>query len=161
MSAPRPKTKAVPPYAFRPMELCDLAAVVEIERLSSTNPWPRDAFRHEVEASTVSHPRVAVASGKSSELAGFCVYWIVLDELSVQNVAVHPRHRGRGLGRKLVASALEEGRARGARVALLEVRRGNVPARRLYEALGLEPCGERRDYYSRPREDAVLYRKTL
>ena len=148
-------------YAVRPMELRDLDRVVAIEHLGSTNPWPLDAFLHELDSSALSHPLVAVAPATGGDVAGFCVSWVVLEEMSIQNVGVHPLHRRRGVGRRLVSEALTEGLARGARVALLEVRRSNTPARRLYAELGFEESGERVDYYARPREDALLYRKLL
>lgn len=162
MSTLRPPTpSAASRYAVRAMELRDVEEVVRVECLGSTNPWPSDAFVSEIESNPNSHPIVAVSPDPPGEIAGFCVFWVVTDELSVQNVGVHPDHRRRGLGRGLVARAISEGLARGARVALLEVRRSNEAARRLYEGLGFEAVGERRDYYGRPREDAVLYRKPL
>lgn len=161
MSALGPPVDVATDYAVRRMEHRDLEAVVNIERLGASNPWPLDAFVHELEANALSHPLVAVASAEAEEIAGFCVFWVVQDEMSVQNLGVHPSHRRRGLGRRLVSIAMAEALFRGARVALLEVRRSNDPARRLYSELGFEPCGERRDYYARPREDAVLYRKLL
>jgi ribosomal-protein-alanine N-acetyltransferase len=74
---------------------------------------------------------------------------------------VHPAHRRGGLGRRLLERAIEEGRARGARAALLEVRRSNAAAQSLYRALGFVEAGTRRQYYSQPREDALLFRKEL
>lgn len=82
------------------------------------------------------------------EVAGYCIVWFVLEELHIQNLAIHPRHRRRGLGRTLVLAALEQGLARGARTALLEVRRSNLAAQTLYQALGFRQTLERKDYYS-------------
>jgi len=94
-------------------------------------------------------------------VAGYCVSWLVLDELHIQNVAVHPRHRGGGLARHLLKSALDEGVDSGARSAQLEVRASNAIALKLYASLGFCVVGERKGYYSRPREDAVLLHKEL
>jgi ribosomal protein S18 acetylase RimI-like enzyme len=55
--------------------------------------------------------------------------------------------------------ALRRAARAGARVALLEVRAGNVAARALYESLGFRACGVRREYYTAPVEDAVLMRR--
>ena len=49
------------------------------------------------------------------------------------------------------------GVARGLSVMMLEVRAGNAAAQKLYEKLGWEKVGVRRNFYSRPREDGVLY----
>ena len=104
---------------------------------------------------------MALTMGERPQVAGYCVGWIVLDELHIQNVTVHPAHRGRGLGRLLLLRALEEGSARKARAALLEVRRSNLEALALYRALGFREMGTRKNYYSRPQEDAVLLEKDL
>ena len=48
------------------------------------------------------------------------------------------------------------------RRTLLEVRRSNVPAQRLYQRLGFAVAGVRRNYYTHPEEDAlVLTRQVL
>ncbi len=87
------------------------------------------------------------------------VTWVVFNELHVQNVAVHPQHRGRGLGRFLVEEALELGRAARCLGAFLEVRESNTNARQLYVSMGFREVGKRKRYYSRPRQHAIQYRK--
>jgi ribosomal-protein-alanine N-acetyltransferase len=53
---------------------------------------------------------------------------------------------------------LEAGVARGASVALLEVRESNAAARTLYARWGFTVAGRRKRYYSHPTEDALLMR---
>jgi ribosomal-protein-alanine N-acetyltransferase len=89
------------------------------------------------------------------------VSWIVFDEIHVQNLAVHPLHRRLGLARHLLEHALTDGRRSGADKAQLEVRCSNHPAMKLYESLGFRIVGERKDYYTRPREDAIVLLKEL
>jgi len=138
-----------------------LDEVEAIERLSYSNPWPRDSFVHEIEENGFSHPRVAVTKDDGREVAGYCVAWIVFETLQIQNVAVHPQHRRRGLARHLLLRAIEDCRFTGVVAAQLEVRASNVVAQRLYQTLGFRSVGERKKYYSRPREDAVLLQKRL
>ena len=148
-------------YALMPMNSGHLHEVELIERLSYSNPWPRDSFTHEIEENGFSHPRVAVTTVDVREVAGYCVSWIVLETLQIQNVAVHPRYRRRGLARHLLLRAIEDCRLGGVTAAQLEVRASNVSAQKLYETLGFRVVGERKKYYSRPREDAVLLQKRL
>ncbi len=122
-------------------------------------PW--DAFVYELEASSVSRARVAVTRKGESMVAGYCIGWVVVDHLQIQNVAVHPAHRRRGLAIFMIEDALSDARKRGAKAASLEVRQSNVSARRLYEGLGFREAGERSGYYSRPSEDAVVLQKEL
>jgi ribosomal-protein-alanine N-acetyltransferase len=148
-------------YEIILMTSSHLDQVMEIERESYPNPWARAAFEAEVRKSGVTWPRVAVTAGSPPEVAGYCIAWFLFEHVHVQNLAVHPRHRRRGLARLFVVGALEEGRARGATAALLEVRRSNVAAQTLYRGLGFVEAGTRIAYYSKPREDALLFRREL
>jgi len=56
--------------------------------------------------------------------------------VNVHDVAVLPGHRGRGVGRLLLAAAEQVAKARGACKLTLEVLSGNAPARHLYETVG-------------------------
>lgn len=62
----------------------------------------------------------------------------IKDEYYINNVAVHPDQRRRGIARKLVETALAEMRARNGKKVCLDVIAGNLPAYRLYESLGWE-----------------------
>jgi ribosomal-protein-alanine N-acetyltransferase len=143
---------------MRPSHLDEVSGI-ELE--SYENPWTKSAFESELGKNPVSWSRVALTTETPARVAGYCVAWVVFEHLHIQNVAVHPEHRRQGLGRLLVLRALEEGRARGVAAALLEVRRSNEVAQKLYRKLGFLKAGTRRDYYSRPREDALLFRKEL
>jgi ribosomal-protein-alanine N-acetyltransferase len=148
-------------YELVPMDASHLDEVSAIELESYENPWARSAFESELGKYPVSFSQVALTTEAPARVAGYCVTWIVFEHLHIQNLAVHPEHRRRGLGRLILLRALEEGRARGATAALLEVRRSNEAAQNLYRELGFRETGRRRDYYSRPREDALVFRKEL
>ncbi|HEY7697910.1 MAG TPA: ribosomal protein S18-alanine N-acetyltransferase [Vicinamibacteria bacterium] len=148
-------------YVLAPMELSHLDQVVAIESESYDNPWARNAFECELGSNPVSFPRVALTTEAPPRVAGYCIAWILFEHVHIQNLAVHPAHRRQGLGRLLLLQALSEGRARGATSALLEVRRSNAAAQSLYRRLGFEETGSRREYYSGPREDALVFRKEL
>ena len=86
----------------------------------------------------------------------------MLDELHINNLAVAPPYRRRGIGTGLLTHVLNEGAKLGAHRATLEVRRSNDVARHLYERLGFATAGVRRAYYTNPVEDAlVLWREHL
>ena len=89
-------------------------------------------------------------------LAGYIVLSIVLDEGSIDNVAVVPEFRRRGIADLLLSHAEEQGRALELAFLTLEVRSRNEPAIRLYEKHGFVEVGRRKNYYEKPREDAIL-----
>jgi len=81
--------------------------------------------------------------------------WLLLDEAHIATVASHPDWRGCGLGQWLMLALLDAAMARGAAISTLEVRAGNLPARRLYEKLGYAVAGVRKNYY-RDGEDGLI-----
>ena len=99
---------------------------------------------------------VLLCAAEGEELLGHVWFQTVLDEGYVGNIAVAPTHRRKGVGRALTLAMLERARERGAAFLTLEVREGNLPARRLYESCGFQRVAVRKNYYERPREDAVL-----
>jgi ribosomal-protein-alanine N-acetyltransferase len=89
-------------------------------------------------------------------VAAFCAFWLVFDEIHINNVAVLPQLRGHGIGTTLIQHVLAEGRRLGANRATLEVRASNDAALRLYQRLGFYVAATRRNYYSNPVEDALI-----
>lgn len=92
---------------------------------------------------------------EGAEPVGFLVAWHVADELHVLNVATVPAMRRRGVGRALMDEAIGYAAAQRARIVLLEVRRSNRPAIKLYRALGFTALGVRPGYYADNDEDAI------
>ena len=132
----------------------DLTGVLEVEAESFTNPWTREMYQWELTNRDLC--RIYVVRTAEHRVAGFCAFWLVFDEIHINNVALRPACRGGGLGTALMRHVLAEGRRLGARRATLEVRASNAGARRLYERLGFGVAGTRRNYYSSPVEDALI-----
>lgn len=132
----------------------DLTGVLEVEAESFTNPWTREMYAWELQNRAVCH--IYVLRTADCRVAGFCAFWLVVDEIHINNVAVRPIYRGRGFGTALLRRVFVEARRLGARRATLEVRASNHEAQRLYSRLGFAPAGVRRRYYSNPVEDAVI-----
>jgi len=132
----------------------DLEGVLDVGAESFTNPWTREMYVGETNNQSVCH--VWVVRTGESPVAGFCAFWLVCDEVHINNLAIRPRLRGRGLGTALVQAVLGHAVAVGARRATLEVRESNAGARRLYERLGFYVGGRRPGYYTSPVEDALI-----
>jgi [ribosomal protein S18]-alanine N-acetyltransferase len=132
----------------------DLDGVLEVEGESFTNPWTRDMYTWELQNRADCH--IYVVRTTECAVAGFCAFWLVFDEIHINNVALRPAWRNQGLGTALMRHIMTEARWLGARRATLEVRGSNVGARRLYERLGFYVSGTRRNYYTNPVEDALI-----
>ena len=105
--------------------------------------------------------RVWAALAQARTPLGFLVAWHVVDELHVLNVATAASARRRGVGSLLVREALAYASASGVRLVLLEVRRSNEPAIRLYEKHGFVVTNVRVKYYSDNDEDALEMQLSL
>jgi ribosomal-protein-alanine N-acetyltransferase len=90
-----------------------------------------------------------------SAIVAYGGFWLMLDEAHIATIASHPDWRGCRLGQWMLLALLDVALARGAATSTLEVRAGNLPARRLYEKLGYEVAGVRKNYY-RDGEDGLI-----
>jgi [ribosomal protein S18]-alanine N-acetyltransferase len=128
----------------------DRAAILALEAGSFANPWTPESFEA-MRASPAS--RIYVARRGTDDPVAFCAGWLIVDELHVHTVTVHPAHRRRGIGLGLLRYVLRD---TGALRATLEVRRSNVAALSLYERLGFKVSAVRERYYENPREDGLI-----
>ena len=72
-----------------------------------------------------------------------------------------PERRGEGIGRRLLRESISVAASRGTRSLYLEVRESNDVARRLYEKVGFNVVGVRKQYYAEPVEDAIVMKLDL
>lgn len=146
---------ARPPLRLKiePMTLDDVADVHRIERASFPVPWPDYAFRQELQTNCLAHYLVVRAS---DEAVGYAGLWMMVDEAHITTFAVLPQWRRHGVGGRLMVELMRMARDLGARVATLEVRLSNGPARALYQRFGFRPVGIRPRYYSDNGEDALI-----
>jgi [ribosomal protein S18]-alanine N-acetyltransferase len=136
----------------------DIDDILRIESASFTHPWTRDMYLSELEHGNIAF--FYIARTAVGEAIAFCSFWVVLDELHINNLAVLPEHRRAGVASALLVRVLADAEIRGAYRATLEVRTSNDAARRLYERLGFTVTAVRRGYYTQPDEDAlVLWRE--
>lgn len=144
-------SEAVP--RLRPMREEDVPGVMVVELLNYPYPWTegimRDCLRARYSCWVYETDEVVIGYGILSVGAG---------EAHVLNISVHPEFQGLGLGRELMAHLLDTARNRGADTVFLEVRPSNRAAVHLYESMGFNQAGLRRDYYpaARGREDALI-----
>jgi ribosomal-protein-alanine N-acetyltransferase len=138
----------------------DLLEVVEIEEQSGLSRWGWAAYYAELQTGNrdlmlIARPTQS-AIIESGPIAGYIVARETAGELHINNVAVRTEYRRRGIGAALLNRVIEEAKRRKANAAFLEVRSANHAAQALYEKSGFRAIARRADYYSEPREDAVV-----
>lgn len=145
-------------FEIVPMSSDTVRQVANIEAACFTSPWSYEAFSDEL-----SNPnsRTWVAISENGTAIGFLNAYFVLDEASLNNIAVSAAWRRQGIGRALIETAIRYCRQNDMVSFTLEVRKSNLPAITLYEKLGFQKVGERRNFYTLPDEDALLMTKKL
>jgi [ribosomal protein S18]-alanine N-acetyltransferase len=103
-----------------------------------------------------NRPVVTVPSPELASIIGFAGLWLMVDEAHVTTIAMHPEHRGRGLGEFLLVSLIDISYTIGAKWVTLEVRVSNYNAQNLYRKYGFREAGVRHRYYSDNQEDALI-----
>jgi ribosomal-protein-alanine acetyltransferase len=138
----------------------DLLEVVEIEEQSGLSRWGWAAYYAEMQGANRELMLIARPTRASivlpGPIAGYIVARETAGELHINNVAVRAEFRRRGIGAALLERILHEARRRKANAAFLEVRSANFAAQALYEKSGFRAIARRANYYSEPREDAVV-----
>jgi ribosomal-protein-alanine N-acetyltransferase len=142
----------VPDLTITRMYADDVPEVMEVDRHCFRTPWSENAYRSELKNASAYY----LVARLEGSLVGFAGAWLVMDEAHITTLGVHPVHRGRKIGERLLAGILAEAIQRGVRRASLEVRETNEKARHLYEKYGFTPVARRRGYYSDNSEDAVV-----
>jgi ribosomal-protein-alanine N-acetyltransferase len=132
----------------------DLDGVLAIEDASFINPTTRAWYERELERPDVCF--IYVLRTEDHPVAAYCAFWLVVDQAHINNLAVLPELRGRGLGTQLLEAIVAEVAHLGGVLLTLEVRRSNEPALRLYERAGFRHGGVRKNYYTGPVEDALV-----
>ena len=129
--------------------------IAYLETVCFHDPWSENSIASELE-NALSLWLVAV---EGAEVIGYVGSQTVLGWTDMMNVAVHPDHRRKGVGEKLVLALEDALKEQESTCLTLEVRASNEPAKSLYEKLGFTEVGRRKNYYRNPKEDALIMRK--
>src|SRR3954453_5150544 len=82
----------------------DLDGVLHVEAESFTSPWTRQMYAWELQNRNVCH--IYVVRTPECRVAAFCAFWLVFDEIHINNIAVLPQFRGQGMGMRLMQHVL-------------------------------------------------------
>lgn len=144
-------------------ELCEMSeayidAVCALEREIFAAPYSRSTVTADM--NNPMHDAYLMLDGCGG-VAAYCMFSTVLDEASLDRIAVRESARRRGAAQMLIDNMINTCRDRGTAVINLEVRESNAAARGLYEKNGFNKVGVRKRYYADNGENAVLYTLVL
>ena len=138
---------------IREMAESDIKEIAELEKECFATPWSETSLRDELTNETA---RFYVLCD-NEKLLGYIGSNNICNEVYITNVAVNSECRGKGYGKKLVNHLLKQSELEKAFFITLEVRESNENAIALYEKCGFKKIGERKNFYSKPTEDAFIY----
>ncbi len=148
------------PLDIRDATLDDWPMLESLERAafgeSASVKWLQEEFQR-------SQSRFRLAIYKDplgyhpTQVVGYCLSWVVVDEIHLLNIAVRPTFQRRGFASRLVEDLKSIATEEKAVNILLEVRESNLPAQALYQKHHFVQNGRRPRYYRKPVEDAFLF----
>jgi ribosomal-protein-alanine N-acetyltransferase len=166
-------TECVSELSFLPMTAVDLDSVLAIEAVSHIHPWTKGNFSNSLAAGHWAYcvrPQLADAIKGSyldpEILWAYCILFPAVDELHLLNITVSPKLRRLGIGVKMMNAIEGVAAQQNMPRIILEVRPSNTAALHLYQTLGYEQIGLRKNYYpvdavNGLREDALVLTKSI
>ncbi len=143
---------------IRRLSSVDLAEVVALEKKSGSG-WTREAVSEELDRSLGL--QLVAYEDSSGRVIGWCCGLSVGDEAELLRIAVIQSKRKSGVASVLLAQFEKECIGQEVSSIFLEVADKNLAARRLYEKYDYKQVGRRKNYYSRPKDDALVMNKML
>ncbi|MBE6704208.1 MAG: ribosomal-protein-alanine N-acetyltransferase [Ruminococcaceae bacterium] len=126
-----------------------------IENLCFSEPWSRRSLEELLDCEYAVY--FVAKDEESGTVAGYAGMYVSLDVGNINNVGVLPQFRRCGIGKRLMNELCSYCKNNSITLLTLEVRESNLPAIGLYESLGFENVGVRKNYYKKPSENGVLY----
>ncbi len=143
---------------FRPMSELDLEQVIAIEEAVYEFPWSIGIFQ---DCLSAGYCCWLMEQGEC--VSGYGVMSVLADEAHILNLCIKPDLQNNGLGKEMLDYLIDLAKGHYADVMFLEVRPSNRQALKIYEKLGFDEVGSRKDYYPAKfgREDALILAKQL
>lgn len=137
-------------FSIREANADDCKALATLDSRIFSEPLSENGFHAEL-SNALSTTLVALKDGI---VIGYCNFWNVCGEVTLNNIAVDEAFRKRSIGSALLRSMFTYMGV--CDFITLEVRKSNEGAIKLYKRFGFETVGERKNFYRMPTEDALL-----
>lgn len=142
---------------FKRLTIEDARAMSSLERLCFSLPWNLA----QCEGAFTQKAFAAFGLWRGKNLVAYISFYHQCQELEILNLAVDPRERRKGYGKRILGLLLQAAAKMGMQKVALEVREQNAPAISLYEKYGFHQCGIRPKYYPDSGENALIYCRIL
>ena len=138
--------------------IINLNACIDLDKKSLKGLWTKSQWERELNDS--NRICIGLMELETKKLLGFCTAWLVIDELHITSIAVHPSHKREGLGKFLLSDLISRSSSLRVNQIHLEVRDKNKTARAFYKSMGFKTIGNRSNFY-KDGSDALLLTKEI
>ncbi len=131
---------------------------VDLDQKSLHGIWTRPQWKREL-----TDPKricLGIIELETKKLLGLCSAWLVIDELQITFVAVHPLHQRKGLGTFLLSDLIKRSESLQTNQMHLEVKENNEAAKAFYKAMGFKTVSNRPNFYKDGSDALVLNKET-
>ena len=145
-------------FSIIQLKIIHLEDCIDIDKKSLKGLWTKSQWKREL-----TDPKricIGVAEIETRKILGLCSAWIVIDELHITSIAVHPKHQRKGLGKFLVSDLIKRSNSLRINQIYLEVKETNEPAKAFYKSIGFKIEGTRPNLY-KDGSDALIFKKQL
>ena len=142
---------------FTPDILSETLFQIAGESYPNGSPWSKKQWEADLE---LPHSFYFIDE-QADKVVGFLVCHLVVDEIEIMQVAVHPAQQKQGIAQQLLEQLASFAREKAAASIFLEVRESNQAAKKAYQKSGFEAIGVRKKYYHAPVEDAIIMLKKV
>ena len=137
----------------------DCIKIANLESQVFSDPWSESSVLDNAHSDNY----LIMCAKEDEDLLGYVIYMLLGEEAELLRIAVKEEARNRGIASQLldimVGRIADE--AKEVKSLFLEVRENNVAARKLYEKTGFGEVGMRKNYYSNPTENAIIYKMEI
>ena len=131
---------------------------LELDQKSLKGLWTKSQWERELKDS--KRICIGIMELKTKKILGLCSSWLVLDELHLTLIAVHPIHQRKGLGKFLLSDLIKRSRSLRTNQIHLEVKETNEPAKALYKSMGFKTIASRSNFYEDGTSALLLTKET-
>ena len=131
---------------------------IDLDKKSLKGLWTKTQWERELTDS--QRICIGVIDIENQKLLGLCSAWLVIDEIQITSIAIHPSFQRKGLGKLLLSDLIKRTNSLLTNHIYLEVKDTNEPAKAFYKSMGFKIVGNRSDFY-KDGSNAIIFTKQI
>ena len=131
---------------------------IELDQVCLNGLWTKSQWEREL----IDPNRICIGTieVETQRILGLCSSWLLIDEIHITFIAVHPSYQRKGIGKFLLSELIKRSRSQKSNQIYLEVKETNHKAKAFYKSMGFRIIGNRSNFY-KDGSNAVILKKQL